>query len=202
MPVLSSPRCKSGIDTSPLPSPPPSPLTPWWLAPFKRKLRTEKPSPTSGPLRLAPYLPKLHTACFFLFLIWMRLVRPGRHVYKRMHLFRTTWGSAEGVTPICSDFPPFFRFVPICAPCSGVAPIFFPICSDFFRFLPVCSEVFSLRWVNRKREDQTLFLDRRNCKQTRPNRSSTVTKKTSNRMSTVSKKDQAHLPQSTSTNHK
>ena len=33
--------------------------------------------------------------------------------------------------PICSDFPLFFRFVPICVPC-------FRECPDVFRFLPIC----------------------------------------------------------------
>ena len=51
------------------------------------------------------------------------------------------WGRQKGVTPICSDFPVFFRFVPICAPCFREYPDFFrfvPICSVFFRFVPIC----------------------------------------------------------------
>ena len=51
------------------------------------------------------------------------------------------WGRQKGITPICSDFPVFFRFVPICAPCFREYPDLFrfvPICSDFFRFVPIC----------------------------------------------------------------
>ena len=43
--------------------------------------------------------------------------------------------------PMCSDFPVFFRFVPICAPCFREYPDLFrsvPIFSDFFRFVPIC----------------------------------------------------------------
>ena len=43
--------------------------------------------------------------------------------------------------PICSAFPIFFRFVPICAPCFREYPDLFrfvPICSVFFRFVPIC----------------------------------------------------------------
>ena len=48
--------------------------------------------------------------------------------------------------PICSDFPVFFRFVPICVflICSDLRsmfsgiPRFVPICSVFFRFVPIC----------------------------------------------------------------
>ena len=39
----------------------------------------------------------------------------------------------KGVTPICSDFPVFFRFVPICALVFWNTPIV-PISSDLFRF--------------------------------------------------------------------
>ena len=57
-------------------------------------------------------------------------------------------GSAEKGYPgllrfvrICSDFPGFFRFAPICVPRFGEYPDLFrivPICSDFFRLLPIC----------------------------------------------------------------
>ena len=40
------------------------------------------------------------------------------------------WGHQKGVTPICSDFPVFFRFVPICVPCFLEYLDF----SDLFRF--------------------------------------------------------------------
>ena len=43
--------------------------------------------------------------------------------------------------PICSDFPVFFRFVPICVPCLREYPDLFRfvlICSVFFRFVPIC----------------------------------------------------------------
>ena len=46
--------------------------------------------------------------------------------------------SGKGVTPICSDFPVFFRFVQILVFGN-------PICSDLsdlLRFLPICSDLF------------------------------------------------------------
>ena len=45
-------------------------------------------------------------------------------------------GSAEGVTPICSDFPVFFR-------CALLVFGNTPICSDLLRFLSICSDLFS-----------------------------------------------------------
>ena len=54
------------------------------------------------------------------------------------------WGRQKGVTPIfpiCSDFPVFFQFVPICAPCFREYPDLFwfvPICPVLFRFVPIC----------------------------------------------------------------
>ena len=48
------------------------------------------------------------------------------------------WGRQKGVTPISSDFPVFFRFVPICAPCFREYPDLFrfaPFSDDWFRFV-------------------------------------------------------------------
>ena len=66
-------------------------------------------------------------------------------------------GSAEGgsprFVPICSDFPVFFRFVPICAPC-------FRECPDLFRFVPFSSDLF--RFVfrpNRNKSGKPLSAD-------------------------------------------
>ena len=44
--------------------------------------------------------------------------------------------------PICSDFPVFFRFCPICSMLFSGMPRFVPICSDLLRFLPICSDLF------------------------------------------------------------
>ena len=51
----------------------------------------------------------------------------------------------SGFTPICSDFPVFFLFVPICAPqlFSGI-PRFVPICSDSSNSLTLQSLLFSI----------------------------------------------------------
>ena len=49
------------------------------------------------------------------------------------------WVHQKGVTPICSDFPNFFRFLPICVPCFLEYP-------DLFRFVPIApisSDLFS-----------------------------------------------------------
>ena len=46
------------------------------------------------------------------------------------------WGRQKGITLICSEFPVFFRFVPICAPCFWECPDF-PICSDLLHFVPI-----------------------------------------------------------------
>ena len=65
-------------------------------------------------------------------------------VCERLSIFRRPYfgvNRIKGVTPICSDFPVFFRFVPICAPCFREYPDLFrfaSISSDFFRFLPIC----------------------------------------------------------------
>ena len=55
-------------------------------------------------------------------------------------------GRQKGVTPICSDFPVFFRFVPICAPC-------FREYLDLFRFVPICSDFF--RFVFRTNQNKS-----------------------------------------------
>ena len=62
----------------------------------------------------------------------------GRSAYSSIIRSPLVWGRQKG-TPICSDFPVFFRFVPMCAPC-------FRECPDLFRyapFLPICSDLFS-----------------------------------------------------------
>ena len=48
--------------------------------------------------------------------------------------------------PICSDFPVFFRFVPVCAPCFREYP-------DLFRFVPICSDLF--RFVFRTNQNKS-----------------------------------------------
>ena len=48
--------------------------------------------------------------------------------------------------PICSNFPVFFRFVPICAPC-------FRECPDLFRFAPISSDLF--RFVFRANQNKS-----------------------------------------------
>ena len=53
------------------------------------------------------------------------------------------WGRQKGVTPICSDFPVFFRFVPICAPCFREYP-------DLFRFAPISSDLLIFRTSQNK----------------------------------------------------
>ena len=66
--------------------------------------------------------------------------------YSCCSFIRSPWFGVgrEGLprfVPICSDFPVFFRFVPICAPCFREYPDLFrfvPICSVFFRFVPIC----------------------------------------------------------------
>ena len=45
------------------------------------------------------------------------------------------WGRQKGVTPTCSDFPVFFRFLPICTLCFWDLFQFVLICSAFFRFV-------------------------------------------------------------------
>ena len=53
------------------------------------------------------------------------------------------WGRQKGVTPTCSDFPVFFRFVPICVPGPG-----FREYPDLFRFVPISSDLFSTNQGN------------------------------------------------------
>ena len=56
-------------------------------------------------------------------------------------------GSAEGgFVPICSDFPVFFRFVPICVPRLRECP-------DLFRFAPISSDLF--RFVFRTNQNKS-----------------------------------------------
>ena len=62
-------------------------------------------------------------------------------MYKPLLSNPPVWGHQKGVTPICSNCPVFFGFVPICVPCFLEYPDLFrfvPICSDFFRFVPIC----------------------------------------------------------------
>ena len=64
-----------------------------------------------------------------------------RTEYCRSPLFGVGRRGSPRFVPICSDFPVFFRFVPICAPCFRECPDLFrfvPICSVFFRFVPIC----------------------------------------------------------------
>ena len=81
----------------------------------------------------------------FLIIICRRSVGLVSRFDSRSYLGAPDSGSAEGghpdrFVPICSDFPVFFRFVPICAPC-------FREYADLFRFAPnsslICSVLFS-----------------------------------------------------------
>ena len=48
------------------------------------------------------------------------------------------WGRQKGVTPICSDFPFFFRCLPICVSCLWEYHDLFLFVLGIPRFLPIC----------------------------------------------------------------
>ena len=62
-------------------------------------------------------------------------------------------GRQKVVTPNCSDFPLFFRFVPICVPC-------FREYADLFRFAPFSSDLFRFVFrTNQNKSEKPLSVD-------------------------------------------
>ena len=90
----------------------------------------------------------------FTFCVWPRIRSPhfgvGRRVLPRF-------------VPICSNFPVFFRFVPISPFSSDLfrfALLVFAICSDLFRFAPFSSDLFRFVFrTNQNRSGKPLSAD-------------------------------------------